>query len=227
MKESSSIMFLIKFGQKTHLESLLNNGELYFSSPIKYNSLKELNDEQGDENEGAEWIDNLLDVKIQVSHPELGNLNFKSLPNKPVKLTQFNHNYLTTSFYLVSSTDIQKTGEIQIDKRMSSFGDHALIILNPKTFIDNILDSADSKKIALSSKVVEYQDLSALGKIEMNPFIKKIEHQYQQEFRIVLKNFIKENFVLNIEKHSIEGILVPVEKNKPFILKVEKVDKIE
>ncbi|WNH09038.1 hypothetical protein [Thalassobellus suaedae] len=220
MEKTERIIFLIKFGQKKNLEKLRDNGEVYFKNTEEFNKIKKVNEEQGDENEGAIWIENLKDVKVTLNHPKIGEFNFKSVPNKFVKLTQFNHNYLTCSFYVVTDRDFNKSSEIEIDERMSELGEYALIITNPKNLIDSIFKQATSEKIALESKKVDYQDFSKEGKIHITPFLKKIEHSYQNEFRFVLKNCIEKSKVLTCKEIEPSGIIIPTVKNKKLQFKI-------
>ena len=178
MSESEHILFFIKFGKKKNLESLLNKGELYFNTPEEFNKIKKSNNEQGDENEGAIWIENLKDFKLTLNHPEFGEFKFKSVPNKLAKLTQFNHNYLTCSFYAITNKDLEQSNILEVDERMSKCGNYALIISNTKLLIDSVINSAEKEGLCLSAKKVDYKDLSREGRIELNPFIKKIEHSY-------------------------------------------------
>tara|TARA_R110002050_G_scaffold125594_5_gene245373 strand:- start:8400 stop:9065 length:666 start_codon:yes stop_codon:yes gene_type:complete len=220
MSKSERIIFLIKFGKKKHLESLLNNGELYFNSVKSFNKIKKSNCEQGDENEGAIWIENLKNIQIICNHPELGEFKFKSVPNKLSKLTQFNHNYLTCSFYAVTYKDFEDSQILEVDVRMSSFGGHALIISNPKLLIDNILEYADKEKIQLSAKMVDYEDINKEGRVELNPFIKKNDHSYQKEYRMVIENSLDDSKVLYLKKIGENGTIIPTKENVSLKFKI-------
>jgi hypothetical protein len=80
MKEIEQIFCLIKFGQKEHVEKLLKEGELYFNTVSTYAELDD--EERGDANEGAEWINNAQVVKIKVEHPTLGSLELFPATNQ-------------------------------------------------------------------------------------------------------------------------------------------------
>ncbi len=45
IKNEEKILFLVKFGKKEHLSSLLEKGELYFNSPKTFNDIKKINNE--------------------------------------------------------------------------------------------------------------------------------------------------------------------------------------
>lgn len=221
MNESERILFLIKFGKKKYLERLRDKGEVYFKSSEEFNKIKKFNNEQGDENEGAIWIENLKDVKLTLNHPEFGDIKFKSTPNKFTKLTQYNHNYLTCSFYTVTDKDFEQSNLFEVDEKMSEFGDHALIIPNPKELIDSVFEYANREKVQLAAKKVDYEDLSYEGRIEINPFIKKKEHSYQKEYRMVLKNSAESSKILLSHTLEKNGVIVPTKKNEKLKFKID------
>jgi hypothetical protein len=82
-----------------------------------------------------------------------------------------------------------------------------LIIKNPKILLDNIKKVLKEKDIGFNARKVEYRNLKEEGEIKMNPFIKKIEHNHQKEYRIILKNY-NEPLILKIDKIDSNGILV-------------------
>ena len=211
-EKTERILLLIKFGKKKHLESLLKKGELYFKTPKAFNDIKKNNEEQGDENEGAIWIKNLKDIKLTINHPDHGDFNFKSVPNKLMKLTQFNHNYLTCSFYAITTKDLETSNILKIDKRMKMFGDHALIITNTKIFVESVMKSAEKLRLKMIATKVTYQDLSQEGHFEINPFIKKVEHSHQKEYRMVIKNSSKPFLKLKVCKLGEKGKIIPTSR---------------
>jgi hypothetical protein len=182
---------LIKFGKKKHLESLLTKGELYFNKTENFNQINFSNKEQSDENEGARWIENTRFSEIKVDHQILGEIVFKPASNEYGKITQFNHNYLTCSFFVITTKDFENTNTLKIDDKMLEFGDYAIIINNPKLFLENVVETLESENLVYEAQKVKYKKLESRGHIEMTPFVKKIEHQHQKEFRIILKNQIE------------------------------------
>lgn len=67
MKNLNDCLMFVKFTQKKYAEKLIN-GELFFNLPTYYNSSD--NEEIGDQNEGAEWIDNSEMKSIRAEYPE-------------------------------------------------------------------------------------------------------------------------------------------------------------
>ena len=186
----------------------------FFNTPEEFNKIKKSNNEQGDENEGAIWIENLKDVQLTVNHPQFGEFKLRSTANKLTKLTQYNHNYLTCSFYAITNKDFQQSSILEVDQRMHKFGDYALIISNTKLLTDSVIHSAEKSGLNLYAKKVDYKVLTSQGRIELNPFIKKAEHSYQKEYRMVIKNSLETSIILNIDKLGENGKIIPIEKIK-------------
>lgn len=220
MSQSERILFFIKFGQKKYLESLRNKGELYFKSAKAFNEIKKLNDAQGDDKEGAIWIENLKNIQTTLKHPKLGEFKFRSVPDTMTKLTQFNHNYLTCSFYAVTNKDFEHSDIFEVNERMSNFGGHALIISNPKLFIDSIFDYAGKDNIQLSAKKVTYEDLTKQGRIELNPFVKKDNHSYQKEYRMVIKNSLDYSKILYSDILGENGKIITTKTHEKLQFKI-------
>lgn len=170
MNQTEHTFCIIKFGKKNRLESFLRKGELYFNTTKNLNDVTKFGTEQGDENEGAEWIENTQFAEIKVNHPKLGKFKFKPLPNQLGKLTQYNHNYLTCSFFILTTKDFKNSDILKVDEKMLEFGNHALIIKKPQIFIDSLITVLEEENLDYAAKKVEYKDLKTKGRIQMNPF---------------------------------------------------------
>ena len=195
------IFCFIKFTKREFADKFLD-GQIYFNTPSSFNNLKER--ERGDENEGAEWIDNTEIVAIKTEHPTLGSVEFKVGSNSVSKMTQYNYHYLSFSLYAVTSALFIKDDSHKIDSRLIEFGDSAIIIEEPYIFLNSIISELKNKKLEYEIKPVIYRDLTK-GRIDLIPFDKKIEHQHQCEFRIIIKNTYNLAKILeigSIEKYS-------------------------
>lgn len=178
---------LIKFGSEKHMESLLKNGELYFSTAESFK--KSSNLERGDTYEGAEFIENFQMEKIKIEHKTIGTREFKTHPNKLTKFIQFNYEYLSYSLYAITPSLFENSENCRIDKRMLEFGESAVLINDPGMFLKDVFsklkEMGNNRNFA---DFVKYRDFGCNGKIDVNPFIKKIEYQHQNEFRIITEN---------------------------------------
>lgn len=164
----------------------------------------------------------MKDFQLTLNHPEFGEFKFKSVPNKLAKLTQFNYNYLTCSFYAITNKDFEQSNILEVDDRMSKCGNYALIISNTKLLIDSVINSAEKEGLSLSAKKVDYKELFSEGRIELNPFIKKVEHSYQKEYRMVIKNSLESSRILKICKLGKNGKIIPAKKMKKLKFEIKQ-----
>ena len=207
MNQTEKTFCIIKFGKKNRLESLLRKGELYFNTTKNLNDSTKFGTEQGDENEGAEWIENTQFTEIKVNHPQLGEFKFNPLPNQLGKFTQYNHNYLTCSFFILTTKDFENSDVLKIDEKMLEFGNYALVIKKPQIFVDRLIMALEMENVDYAAKKVEYKDLNTKGRIHISPFIKKIEHDYQKEFRIIIKNQLEPKLIKIPKMNEISEIV--------------------
>jgi len=195
---TDKIFCFIKFTKREFAEKLLN-GQIYFNTPNSFNNLTEK--ERGDDNEGAEWIDNTEIASIKTEHPTLGTIEFKAVPNSVSKMTQYNYYYLSFSLYAVTSALFDKDNTHKIDSQLSEFGDSAVIIDEPYIFLNSIISELESKNLKYEVKPAIYRDLTN-GRVDIIPFDKKLEHQHHCEYRIIIEN--TDNAAKVIEIGSIE-----------------------
>ena len=181
---TDNIFCFIKFTDREFADKLLN-GQIYFNLPSSFNNLTKK--ERGDDNEGAEWIDNTEIASIKTEHPTLGTIEFNVVPHSTSKMTQYNYYYLSFSLYAVTAVLFDKDNSHKIDSRMSEFGDSAVIISEPYTFLNSIISELKSKNLNYEIKPVIYRDLTK-GRVDIIPFDKKLEHQHHCEFRIIIEN---------------------------------------
>lgn len=179
------IFCFLKFTEREFAEKLINKGQIYFNLPNTFNKL--VNKERGDDNEGAEWIDNSSIVHIKVEHPTLGTFEFQPVPNSVSKIVQYNYYFLSFSLYAITSALFNNDNTHKIDSQMSEFGDTAIIIDEPYIFLNAIISELKSKNLEYEINLVNYRDLTN-GKVVLVPFDKKQEHQHHCEFRIIIKN---------------------------------------
>jgi hypothetical protein len=198
----NEIFCFIKFTEQQFADKLLKEGEVYFNLPSSFNKLKEK--ERGDDNEGAEWIDNSQIVNIKADHQTLGTFEFKPAPDSPSKIVQYNYYYLSFSIYAVTPDLFDENDTHKIDSRMSEFGDCAVIIEKPYIFLNSIIAELKSQKLRYEIKPANYRDISN-GRVDLSPFDKKQEHQHHCEFRIIIENTdndAKPIRIGSIEKYS-------------------------
>jgi hypothetical protein len=206
MENNNDLFCFLKFGKREHIERLYKLGEVFFNSPQTFNESKHI--EQGDSNEGAEWIENNQITKIEFSHPTLGSGTFKVNPNSPSRMVQYNHFFLSFSLYAVTLKDFENKDTHKIDERIlkESNWECALLIKDPIKLINSINLELKANNQEYDHGLVEYRDLGSTGRHEITPFKKKIEHAHQNEFRIITNNstgLTKSLLIGSIEDYSI------------------------
>lgn len=196
----NDLMCLVKFAKKkSHLESLMNKGEVFFNEIQTYTD--SIEPERGDSNEGAVWLENAQIADIKVEHPVLGIHNFKPLENTLGKFIQYNFDYLSHSLFKITPDVFLKSDTFQISEKMKQFGDYALMIKKPYDFFNALISKLKRQKIQYEINVIEYKDLSKEGRFTVTPFIKDKEYSHQNEIRIIIKNI--ENQAKSIQIGSI------------------------
>ncbi|VDH16856.1 Uncharacterised protein [Algoriella xinjiangensis] len=180
----SEILYFIKFSEEKYANKLIQNGEIFFNKTKKF--ANDPNPERGDKYEGTEWIDKSKISYIKFTSPAFGEriLNISSESNS--EIVQYNHNYLLYSLFAVTQEYLESIDSFKIDERMIDFGDTAVIIQNPKSFLNSILYELKKQNISYKYNIVKYDDFND-KKTNMNPFKKKIEHIHQSEFRIIIE----------------------------------------
>lgn len=169
---------LIKFGQYEHLAQLQESGILYLNS-LEYF--------WGIEDKGLRG--DPLDCLAQVRKgPEvvLGLPDGKSITmNGLWTYREFLHNSNEINIYCMYALR-PDTGSFPIDKRNFEFGNHALVLLNARQFLDRITLNLNSAKIPFRADLVEYVEDEYVGHI--GPFKKRKAFSYQSEWRLVCYN---------------------------------------
>ncbi|WP_396147422.1 hypothetical protein [Flavobacterium sp.] len=208
MRNLNDCLMFVKFTQKKYAEKLIN-GEIFFNLPTYYNSSD--NEEIGDNNEGAEWIDNSEVKSIRAEYAGNKIFNFTPIPNSISKITQYDNYFLSFSLYTIYKSAFNESGIFKVDSKMKNSNyDTAIVIEEPFEFLKRIEEKLKLEKINYEMDSVNYKNLN-IGKIDLTPFDKKIEHSHQNEFRIIIENLNNSTKTINIG--SIEKLckIVPSE----------------
>jgi len=196
----NDLICLIKFAKKkSHLEGLMNYGEIFFNKVQTHTD--SIEPERGDSNEGAVWIENAQIFDIKAEHPVLGIHNFQPQKNTLGKIVQYNFNFLSHSLYKITPDIFSKSDIFQINETMEEFGQYALMIKKPYDFFNALVSELKRQKIQYEIKAIEYKDLSKEGRFTVTPFIKDKAYSHQNEIRIIIKNI--ENQAKSIQIGSI------------------------
>ncbi len=193
-RQMTKIFWLIKFGEKEHLESLMHNGQMRFGAIDVFAQSTEK--ERGDKFEGAFNIINGQFSKIEYNHPDLGRGSFTPVPNTHGTIINFTDDpYYCFSSYALSSDCFNGTNDHKIDERMMEFGEYALIIKEPNHFLDQVKRKLTELNLTFDSKLTTYRDLEQEGTLDANLFSKTQDLEHQFEHRILIKSEQKQKAI--------------------------------
>ncbi len=179
----------IKFGEYHHLIDLQKNGLLY-CNPINYFTEIEDNNLRGDVLETVVDIIYMDDGEIMLGKPnEIPITNGLIMPFKDARIIKEITEPFGNLFCLYKINIIDKPiGEFfSIDLKVVEFGEYFLLIHDAQTFLKKVKEVLNELKILFYGDLVKYLDLSKYtGKKSI--FQKDIKYEYQQEYRIFIKN---------------------------------------
>lgn len=191
------VISLLKFGQEHHINNLLKKGEIYMNTIQWFKNYEK--DGIGDIYEGAFEVKNIKNGKLTLK-----------IPNNPITLNSTNfqlrkhytgHIGNIYSTYAISNQLLRKKTTHRIDRRMSKFGTHCLIIKDVKQFLDSITIKLAEMEIKYSHNIVKYKNLKK-NNHKISLFDKTHLLSYQKEHRIIA--WTKNNSVLKFDIGSIE-----------------------
>lgn len=133
MEKKYLVSALIKFGEKEYMEQLLKNGTICMNRLSFYK--KHYNQEIQDKNEATFYNMPNKDAKIFINGTYIRN-NL----NGSIKISNEDYNPLIYCMYAeYINNPIEYKNKIYIDDRVFNFGESAVIINDPKIFLERIL----------------------------------------------------------------------------------------
>ena len=208
-----TIFCLIKFGKREHLEKLQRMGQMRFTSLESFRQTKE--QQRGDELEGALEIVNGGFTEVNCEHPTLGTFNFKIDEQSETRFLKTDASpYCIFSCYALTYEMLNTADIYKIDERMAEFGDHALVIKNPRQFIDRVHEQLIIQNKSWKTNLTQYRDLTSAGNFRADLFTKSDKYIHQNEFRFLFESdnnspqFIELGSIKDIsEIHSSRNII--------------------
>lgn len=171
-----SIKGLIKFGQKEHLEALLDEGIVYMNNIDYFRQYEESQPGhlRGDRYECFDHIS---------QHNTI--IFFDESPREIDDVAVFENRSTYPGYLYCMYTIHSDDSNPQIDNRMLDFGEYTVIILKPKEFIGRILSYCAENHLYPNCFPVRYYD----EKTEdgpLSPFKKRNRYAYQSEARVYI-----------------------------------------
>lgn len=177
MKETYTIVVLLKFGAEPHMRQLHERGIVYMNA---LETFRDMEDEslRGDGYEGITKIRNYLPGEFTI--PEINFTGRHEGVHLCEKWERLNGNLF--SLYCVSSHGFPNPYEFVVDPRVKEFGTHLVMIKNLPIFLELIRNAFRKKGIFWEEGFVEYYDRYRENR-DISVFEKPMEYAYQKEFR--------------------------------------------
>jgi len=210
--KSTSIAHLIKIGNKTHIESLRDNG-LVFMNTISYFKEIEADEERRDEHEGIDHIAQVTWIKIQSKDGKEIELRRDSdhMQLTSAQLRVFNPEFKGNLYSMLAVTPMLAVKTDRFDERNTQFGDYFLLIIDPSTFYERLSSAIKDKGYRHRIGLVQYYDEKSHNG-NLSPFHKPNRFEHQHEFRVFVEHDKDEPLSFNIG--SLEDIskALPIEE---------------
>ena len=214
------LYFLIKFGSKENIIDLQKTGKVFLNT-ISYFKNLELNKERGDNYEGIERIEQVNYLEIQVGNRKIqfdakGAKNILRSAQYRIEPKIVDGNIY--SLYAVTTESL--TISNRLDDRLIEFGNCLLIITNPTVFLEKLFNSIYEEGYRIKYGPVTYYNENTYNG-DLGIFYKPDRFEHQNEYRILVENFIEKPLIFEIG--SIEDIseLVMIEELQKVSFKKE------
>lgn len=181
---------LVKFGQKEHLEALLNDGVIYMNNIEYFRKYEESQPDhlRGDRYECFDYISQ--NNKILCFNEMASNSTFEVNDATVFENRNMYIGYLCC-MYAVYSDKVNTP----IDKRMLDFGDYAVVIHNPNEFMHRIKEYGKEKNLYPNCFPVKYYDeKTKIG--PLHAFMKRNKYSYQSEARIYIHSYNPQEYMI-------------------------------
>jgi hypothetical protein len=214
-----SIYSLVKFGEKDNMLSLMNDGDIYLNTINYFTTIED--DFRGDTFEGASSIlkgnriekmiyTNPLGQKIEFDYGKNENLGIEInyLIDRPNWQNKPSHMYC---LYMLLIKDYGDSDVI--DERNMKLGNYALVVNDPKEFIDRISQKLNDCKLSWKADIVEYIDIDQIHG-EYGFFKKPKSYEYQNEYRFLISSDNEKPIKLSIGSIKDFSILLTADEIK-------------
>lgn len=177
MADFFHIVAFLKFGSKTNMIDLLENGTIYMNPINKFRKIED-NNLRGDNYEGVSKIWNLPSGQFEI--PSLNHKgNYISMHLRESYENVHGNIY---SLYCISSYGFETPDKFFIDERIKGFGSHFVLIKDLPEFFKRIKSHLTFLGHKFRDGFVEYYDKNKInGRITV--FQKPSDFEYQKEFR--------------------------------------------
>ncbi|NRT13601.1 hypothetical protein [Flavobacterium sp. 14A] len=177
---TTTIKYLIKFGDEANIIKLFEKGEIYMNTikSFKQSDRKEI----GDKYEGTVDIKNFHNGELTLYLPD----NPITLKTSKLQLSESYKNHIGNIFcsYALSDKLLYRKPVHKIDSRMQTFGSHCIIIKDVSKFLNAIFSELKNRNIDYSHNIVKYHNYNK-NDHQLTLFDKPHNYAYQKEHRII------------------------------------------
>jgi len=179
------IQFLLKFGQKEHIQTLLEDGLVYANSASYFKK----NGDGGnrfDDAEGRLALKHLTNEILEIK--ALNDTEWKQLLVESGKFETYADLSLFHYYclYLISAELTKTEGKLELDPSMKGLGNSFLLIHKPRLFVERLDTELEKSGYDFTKDQVNYYDEST-DNFKLSLFHKKNAYQHQREFRYIIK----------------------------------------
>jgi hypothetical protein len=197
----------IKFGAYQHMLDFHTKGIIYCNS-IDYFTEMDNMEIRGDELENVNELIYMESGEITLGKPEeFPIINGMKMPFRDARFTSkiiepFGNLYC---LYTINLLNKPEGAVFNVDIKMKRFGEWFVFIHDSHEFLKRVKSKLNELKLSFDGNFVEYENLKKYtGKKTI--FQKDLDYEYQQEYRIFIRN--KERMPYIIEIGNIEDISI-------------------
>ena len=197
---------LFKFGEKEHMEALMNSGELYLQTLGHYSDLEHR--ERGDKYEGVVTVRSSNGGTLKLKHPETGKEHAIQLTYSQMR--ESDSSLKTVNVYCLYCLQFEETDSPEIGMRFSvdvinGFGDAAVMIYDVDEFLNRVVKAAEEEGSIVMHRMVRYLDLKDYTG-DVGPFRKDSRFSHQSEYRIAVGTPERNGEAIKLKVGSLDGI---------------------
>ena len=197
---------LFKFGEKEHMEALVNNGELYLQTLGYYADLEHR--ERGDKYEGVVTVRSSNGGTLIIKNPKTGEEHLIQLTYSQMR--ESDSSLKSVNVYCLYCLQFEETDSPEIGMQFSvdvinGFGDTAVMIYDVDAFLTRVVKSAEEKGYVVMHRIVRYLDLREYTG-DLDPFRKDARFSHQNEYRIAVGAPDRNGKPIKLNIGSLNGI---------------------
>lgn len=210
---------LFKFGEKEHMEALVNDGELYLQTLGHYADLEHR--ERGDEYEGVVTVRSSNGGTLKIRHPKTGKEHSIQLTYSQMR--ESDSSLKAVNVYCLYCLQFEETDSPEIGMRFSvdvinGFGDAAVMIYDVDAFLNRVVKAAEEEGSIVMHRIVRYLDLRDYTG-DLGPFRKDSRFSHQNEYRIAVGTPERNGKPIKLNVGSLDGIATLMESDEVQKLK--------